>query len=42
MDKKIKVGYQGAHGTFSEIAVQEFFKDRPFTACNYAVDHCRR
>lgn len=36
MDKKIKVGYQGAHGTFSEIAVQEFFKDRPFTACNYA------
>ena len=36
MDNKIKVGYQGAHGTFSEIAVQEFFKDRPFTACNYA------
>lgn len=35
MDKKIKVGYQGAHGTFSEIAVQEFFKDQSFEACNY-------
>jgi len=35
MDKKIKVGYQGAHGTFSEIAVQEFFKNQVFEACNY-------
>ena len=35
MNKQIKVGYQGAHGTFSEIAVQEFFKDRAFEACNY-------
>lgn len=35
MERKIRVGYQGAHGTFSEIAVTQFFEGRPIEACSY-------
>ena len=33
--KQIRVGYQGAHGTFSEIAVRQFFKGQNIECCNY-------
>ena len=32
---KIKVGYQGNHGTFSEIAAMRFFAGKDFEACGY-------
>ena len=32
----MKVGYQGINGTFSEIAVNEYFKDKNYTTCNYS------
>lgn len=31
-----KVGFLGAYGTFSEIAVKQFFHGEEYTACNYA------
>ncbi len=31
----VKVGYQGNHGTFSEIAVLDYFKDRDIEQCGY-------
>ncbi|NLC95949.1 MAG: bifunctional chorismate mutase/prephenate dehydratase [Erysipelotrichaceae bacterium] len=31
----IKVGYQGANGTFSEIAVNNYFKEKDFIGINY-------
>ena len=31
----MKVGYQGAHGTFSEIAVQRYFEGKDIEARNY-------
>ena len=33
--QQIKVGYQGAHGTFSEIAVRQFFDGQDIQCCNY-------
>lgn len=33
--KKISVGYQGEHGTFSEIAVHQYYANTPFVAKNY-------
>lgn len=33
--KKIMVGYQGEHGTFSEIAVHRYYGDLPFEARSY-------
>lgn len=33
--KKIRVGYQGEHGTFSEIAVQKYYKNEVIEAVNY-------
>ena len=35
MNKKFKVGYQGQHGTFSEIAVTQFFEGQDIQACSY-------
>ena len=32
---KIKVGYQGNHGTFSEIAAMRFFAGKDYEACGY-------
>lgn len=31
----MKVGYQGAHGTFSEIAVQRYFQGQNIEVCSY-------
>lgn len=35
MKQPVRVGYQGAHGTFSEIAVHQFFQQEEIEAANY-------